>query len=238
MGDAISFRCPDGSDCAGYLAEATEATKGIVVLQEWWGLNDQIRGVAERFAAAGITALAPDLYGGRVTSEPDEAEHLMTGLDWPGACKVEVRGALQHLKATLAKVAVTGYCMGGALTIIAAAKLAECDAAVCFYGIPPEDQARPTCRCHSRATSRTTTIGARRTRWTGWKRPSAPPPSPGRSTATTPPTPSSTKRSRPTTPRRRKFPGLAPWISWQSICEISGLGRFIHIAKSYRPLPQ
>jgi carboxymethylenebutenolidase len=143
MGDAISFRCPDGSDCAGYLAEATEATKGIVVLQEWWGLNDQIRGVAERFAAAGITALAPDLYGGRVTSEPDEAEHLMTGLDWPGACKVEVRGALQHLKATLAKVAVTGYCMGGALTIIAAAKLAECDAAVCFYGIPPEDQAHP-----------------------------------------------------------------------------------------------
>ncbi len=143
MGEAMTFRCPDGSDCAGYLAEATEATKGIVVLQEWWGLNDQIRGVAERFAAAGITALAPDLYGGRVTSEPDEAEHLMAGLDWPGACKVEVRGALQHLKATLAKVAVTGYCMGGALTIIAAAKLAECDAAVCFYGIPPEDQAHP-----------------------------------------------------------------------------------------------
>ena len=143
MGDAISFRCPDGSDCAGYLAEAPIATKGIVVLQEWWGLNDQIRGVAERFAAAGITALAPDLYGGRVTSEPDEAEHLMTGLDWPGACDIEVRGALQHLKAKLAKVAVTGFCMGGALTVIAAAKLAECDAAVCVYGIPPEDQARP-----------------------------------------------------------------------------------------------
>ncbi|MDX1576062.1 MAG: dienelactone hydrolase family protein [Kiloniellales bacterium] len=143
MGEAMTFRCPDGSDCAGYLAEAAEATTGIVVLQEWWGLNDQIRGVAERFAGAGITALAPDLYGGRVTAEPDEAEHLMTGLDWPGACQVEVRGALQHLKAKLPKVAVTGFCMGGALAIIAAAKLSECDAAVCFYGIPPEDQAHP-----------------------------------------------------------------------------------------------
>ena len=141
MGEAMTFRCPDGSDCAGYLAEVPEATAGIVVLQEWWGLNDQIRGVAERFAEAGVTALAPDLYGGRVTAEPDEAEHLMTGLDWPGACRVEVRGALQHLKAKVPKVAVTGFCMGGALTIIAAAKLSECDAAVCFYGIPPEDQA-------------------------------------------------------------------------------------------------
>ncbi len=149
MGEAISFRCPDGSDCEGYLAEAPEAADatvavaGIVVLQEWWGLNDQIRGVAERFAAAGITALAPDLYRGRVTTDSDEASHLMTGLDWPGACRVEVRGALRHLKAKLAKVAVTGYCMGGALAVIAAAKLAECDAAVCYYGIPPEDQAHP-----------------------------------------------------------------------------------------------
>lgn len=143
MGGPITFRCPDGSACEGYLAEAADAEFGIVVLQEWWGLNDQIRGVAERFAAAGITALAPDLYQGRVTADPDEAEHLMIGLDWPGACEVEVRGALQHLKATLAKVAVAGFCMGGALAIIAAAKLPDCDAAVCFYGIPPEDQARP-----------------------------------------------------------------------------------------------
>ena len=143
MGQAMTFRCPDGSGCAGYLAEAPGAATGIVVLQEWWGLNNQIRGVAERFAAAGITALAPDLYGGRVTAEPDEAEHLMTGLDWPGACRVEVRGALQHLKATPPMAAVTGFCMGGALTIIAAAKLPDCDAAVCFYGIPPEDQVHP-----------------------------------------------------------------------------------------------
>ena len=101
MGHPVTFRCPGGSACGGYLAEAadaTDSTVGIVVLQEWWGLNDQIRGVAERFAAAGITALAPDLYRGRVTADPDEANHLMTGLDWPGACEVEVRGALRHLR--------------------------------------------------------------------------------------------------------------------------------------------
>ena len=149
MGQSIAFRCPDGSTCEGYLAEvadaavAADAAVGIVVLQEWWGLNDQIRGTAERFAAAGFTALAPDLYQGRVTTDPDEASHLMTGLDWPGACAVEVRGALQHLKAKLPKAAVSGFCMGGALAVIAAAKLPECDAAVSFYGIPPEDQAHP-----------------------------------------------------------------------------------------------
>jgi carboxymethylenebutenolidase len=113
------------------------------VIQEWWGLNDQIRGVAERLAAAGFTALAPDLYDGRVTTEPDEANHLMEGLDWVGATEVEVRGALQRLKATHDKAAVMGFCMGGALTLIAGVKLGECDAGVCFYGIPPVAQADP-----------------------------------------------------------------------------------------------
>ncbi len=143
MGETIGIACPDGSTCQGYLAEAAGARRGIVVLQEWWGLNDQIKGVAKRFAAAGITALAPDLYDGRVTQEPDEANHLMTGLDWVGACQVEVRGALAHLKATLPRTAVTGFCLGGALTAIAAAKLEDCDAAVCYYGLPPEEQTDP-----------------------------------------------------------------------------------------------
>jgi carboxymethylenebutenolidase len=143
MGRTITFACPDGSEGTGYLAEGEGATAGVVVLQEWWGLNDQIRGVAERFAVAGYTALAPDLYDGRVTGDPDEAGHMMEGLDWVGATEVEVRGALQHLKVRLPKAVCMGFCMGGALTVIAAAKLAECDAAVCYYGIPPRDQANP-----------------------------------------------------------------------------------------------
>ncbi len=143
MGQVITFDCPGGSSASGYLAEAPGAKAGIVVIQEWWGLNEQICGVADRFAAAGFSALAPDLYEGRVTGEPDEANHMMSGLDWVGATEVEVRGALQHLKASHDKAAVMGFCMGGALTVIAGVKLPECDAGVCFYGIPPVDQADP-----------------------------------------------------------------------------------------------
>ncbi len=139
----IAFNCPDGNTASGYLAEVDGAHAGVVVIQEWWGLNDQIKGVAERFAAAGFTALAPDLYDGRVTAVPDEADHLMTGLDWVGATEVEAQGALQYLKARLDKAAIMGFCMGGALTVIAAAKLDNCDAAVCYYGIPPNEQAEP-----------------------------------------------------------------------------------------------
>ncbi len=95
MGRMITFACPDGSEARGYLSESAGARAGVVVLQEWWGLNPQIEGVVEHFAVAGFTALAPDLYGGRVTTEPDEANHLMTGLDWTGATEVEIRVPFQ-----------------------------------------------------------------------------------------------------------------------------------------------
>lgn len=144
MGDLISFTCPDGTEAKGYLATASEPKGSVVVLQEWWGLNDQIKGVADRFAAAGYTALAPDLYEGRVTQDADEASHMMTGLDWVGASEQDTRGAVQYLKAkTGKKTAVMGFCMGGALTIIASVKIPECDACVCFYGIPPKEAADP-----------------------------------------------------------------------------------------------
>jgi carboxymethylenebutenolidase len=116
---------------------------GIVVIQEWWGLNDQICGVADRFARAGYNALAPDLYKGRVTTSPDEANHMMTGLDFPGATHEDLRGAAMRLEEQSPKVAVMGFCMGGALTIAAAVHVHEVDAAVCFYGIPPKDFADP-----------------------------------------------------------------------------------------------
>lgn len=143
MGSMIAFAGPDGGEARGYLAETLGARSGVVVIQEWWGLNDQIKGVVERLSAAGFTALAPDLYGGRVTAGPDEANHLMEHLDWVGATETEVRGALQYLLARLEYAGVMGFCMGGALAVIAAAKLEECDAAVCYYGIPPKAQADP-----------------------------------------------------------------------------------------------
>ena len=122
---------------------AGEGRPGIIVIQEWWGLNDQICGVADRFARAGYNALAPDLYKGRVTTEPDEASHLMTGLDFPGATHQDLKGAVAHLKTKGDKVAVMGFCMGGALTIAAAVHIPDVAAAICFYGIPSEDFAPP-----------------------------------------------------------------------------------------------
>lgn len=144
MGDTIKYNCPSGGEAWGYLAPAEGSASSVIVIQEWWGLNDQIRGVADRLADVGFTALAPDLYYGRVTSQADEANHLMEGLDWPGATEQEVRGAAKYLQATSSsKVAVLGFCMGGALAVISGVKVAEVDAAVCFYGIPPEDAADP-----------------------------------------------------------------------------------------------
>ena len=140
MGQTVEFKRPDGQVVKGYLAEAANAVASIVVIQEWWGLNDQIRGVADRAAAAGFTALVPDLYRGKLTVEAEEAHHLMTGLNFGDAASQDVRGAVQFLKAHKAgsgKVGVTGFCMGGALTVLTSTMVPEADAAVIWYGLPP-----------------------------------------------------------------------------------------------------
>ena len=148
MGQTVQFTRPDGQTVNGYLAEpvadpATEpknakSAPGIVVIQEWWGLNDQIRGVADTLAAKGYRALVPDLYRGKSTVQAEEANHLMTNLDFGDAAGQDVRGAVQYLKATgSAKAGVTGFCMGGALTLLAAVHVPEVDAAVVWYGYPP-----------------------------------------------------------------------------------------------------
>ena len=139
MGTMIDFQRPDGQGVRGYLAEPAVAAgaPGLVVLQEWWGLNDQIRKVADRFAAAGYVALVPDLYRGKSTLEAEEARHLMTNLNFGDAAGQDVRGAVRYLKTRCAKVGVTGFCMGGALTLLAIVNVPEADAGVTWYGFPP-----------------------------------------------------------------------------------------------------
>ena len=144
MGTMIDFARPDGGRTRGYLATAGQGRPGIVVIQEWWGLNDQICGVADRFARAGYNALAPDLYKGRMTTAPDEANHLMTGLDFPDATHQDLRGAADRLKADSRKIGVMGFCMGGALTVAALVHIPGFAAGVCFYGIPPREFADPS----------------------------------------------------------------------------------------------
>jgi carboxymethylenebutenolidase len=140
MGQMISFKRPDGQSVNGYLAEPAQAPSapGIVVIQEWWGLNDQIKGVADKLAGAGYRALVPDLFRGKTTLDAKEAEHLMGSLDFADAATQDVRGAVQYLKGTGSpKAGVTGFCMGGALTLLAAVNVPEADAAVTWYGFPP-----------------------------------------------------------------------------------------------------
>ena len=146
MGTSITFKHPDGKDAHGYLANARRGDAPcVVVIQEWWGLSEQIKGLCDRFALAGFDALAPDLYGGVVVPYHDmeAANKQMTSLDFMDATTQTVRGAVQYLSRNGAKVGLTGFCLGGAVTIIGAAKIPELTAGVVFYGIPPEQAAKP-----------------------------------------------------------------------------------------------
>jgi carboxymethylenebutenolidase len=146
MGTEITFSRPDGKQASGYLASAGRGNApGVVVIQEWWGLQEQIKGICDRLALAGYDALAPDLYAGTVVPyhDSDAAEKEMNSLNFVDATEQTVRGAAQLLKKSNAKVGLTGFCMGGAVTIIGACRIPEISAAVCFYGLPPESVAKP-----------------------------------------------------------------------------------------------
>ncbi|MBC7930120.1 MAG: dienelactone hydrolase family protein [Rubrivivax sp.] len=114
---------------------------GVIVLQEWWGLVPHIEDVADRFAAEGFVALAPDLYHGEAARSPDEAGKLMMALNVEGAEK-DLRGAIEYLlnhEATAGEsVGTIGFCMGGMLSLYAASKNAQVGACVVFYGIHPK----------------------------------------------------------------------------------------------------
>jgi len=138
MGEMVQFKRPDGKTCPGYLATPKTGAggHGFVCIQEWWGLNEQIKKIADRLAEAGYRALVPDLYRGKLAKASDEASHMMANLNLSDAAEQDVRGAVQYLKQSSKKVVVGGFCMGGVLTILAALRVPEMDAGACFYGIP------------------------------------------------------------------------------------------------------
>ena len=147
MGTMITFKRPDGKEAPGYEAKpvGVDAAPGIVLIQEWWGINDQISKVGDRFVREGYRVVIPDLFRGRVTLDEAEAAHLMRSLDFGDAAAQDVRGAVMHLKAEgCRKAGITGFCMGGALTVLAAVRAVEGDAAVSFYGYPPPEAADTT----------------------------------------------------------------------------------------------
>jgi len=133
MGEMVTFKS-NGGTCTGYLADG--GGPGVIVIQEWWGLVDHIKDIADRFAAEGFTALAPDLYHGEVTSEPDAAGKLLMSLNLATAGK-DLSGAVDLLieRTGRTKVGATGFCMGGGLTLMLACQRPDAVAAAApFYG--------------------------------------------------------------------------------------------------------
>lgn len=143
MGEMVTFPS-NGHTCDGYLA-GDGSGPGVIVIQEWWGLVPHITDVAERFAAAGFTALAPDLYHGESTTEPDGAGKLMMALNLETAAK-DLSGAVALLqqKTGRDKVGVVGYCMGGGLALVLATQRPDAVAAAApYYGVIPWQSAQP-----------------------------------------------------------------------------------------------
>jgi carboxymethylenebutenolidase len=131
----------EGEAVTGYLATPGSGRgPGVLVIQEWWGLVPHVRDVCDRFAREDFVALAPDLYRGETTKDPDTAGRLMMDLEIPRAAR-DLDGAVKALLDQPAtdgpKVGAVGFCMGGQLALFAACRNPSIGAVVDFYGIHP-----------------------------------------------------------------------------------------------------
>ncbi len=145
IAEMVQYAAAGGETLMGYLARPAEGGSypAVVVIQEWWGLDDHIKELARRFAGEGFIALAPDLYHGAVTTEPDEARKLVMELDMAKAVQ-EIRQGIDFLQAQEnvagPKVGVVGFCMGGGLVLQTALVEEDLGAGVVFYGRPLEPE--------------------------------------------------------------------------------------------------
>jgi carboxymethylenebutenolidase len=145
MAETVSFKS-NGGTASGYLVEPPAASgPGILVIQEWWGLDSGIKEMADRLAAAGFVALVPDLYHGELAQhdEMDKASHLMQALPADRAAR-DMSAAIDflasHPAVTSKGIGVVGFCMGGMLSfLIAAGRPDKVTALVPFYGFPQGD---------------------------------------------------------------------------------------------------
>jgi len=143
MTQSTTLTGTDGKPVPGYLSEppAGNAKGAVMLIHEWWGLNEHIRDVADRLAREGFTVFAADLFGGKVAKDETTAQQYMSTMDWKQAGEL-LRRAAEALREQKpgTRVGVMGFCMGGAVSLFAAAKDPEIAACVPFYGIPGEDR--------------------------------------------------------------------------------------------------
>ncbi|MHB8619837.1 MAG: dienelactone hydrolase family protein [Chloroflexota bacterium] len=140
MAGGIAEFTSNGGTAQGYLARPESGSgPGLIVIQEYWGLVDHIKDVADRLAAEGFVALAPDLFHGKQLSEPDEAGKMMMALNIQQAAK-DIRGAVDYLlqqDLSTHKVGIIGFCMGGQLALYGACEHPQIAACADFYGVHP-----------------------------------------------------------------------------------------------------
>lgn len=147
MGSMVEYPRAGGKTAHGYLALPPGGgnAPGVVMFEEWWGVNDQMKQTADRLAGDGFAVLVPDLFHGKVAQDRETAGHMMQGLDFGDAATAEAPAAATYLRDHGSKrVAVMGFCMGGAVAILAAMHAPGFDAAVTFYGNPPPEAGDPS----------------------------------------------------------------------------------------------
>jgi carboxymethylenebutenolidase len=129
-----------GATTAFVARPETQANAAVVLIQEWWGINDHIRDIAGRYAQEGYLCVAPDLYRGRVARDAQEASALMNALAIADGMET-IRKASDEAKRTynVQKIGISGYCMGGTFALRAACEIGELSAAAPFYGDVPEE---------------------------------------------------------------------------------------------------
>src|SRR2546426_956331 len=137
--DTLNFNTSRGATTAFVARPETEASAAVILIQEWWGINDHIRDIAGRYAQERYLCVAPDLYRGKVARDSQEAAKLMHDLDTVDGMET-IRQAIAEIKriSAVGKIGITGYCMGGTFALRAACEISELAAAAPFYGDIPE----------------------------------------------------------------------------------------------------
>ena len=139
--EMMSFETANGPANAYIAMPVAGGSKAVIVVQEWWGLNAHIKDIADRYAAEGFIAIAPDLYRGKVAANPNEASQMMHDLtlaDGLDTIKNTINAAA--LGYDISHFGITGYCMGGTFALRAACELEGLSAAAPFYGDIPEEE--------------------------------------------------------------------------------------------------
>ena len=138
--DTLSFSTAGGDTTAYVAMPDGDTNKAVVVIQEWWGLNDHIKDIANRYAGEGFISIAPDLYRGKVATNPEEAGKMMHALQIEdGLDTISNAVAKARDNYNLSHFGITGYCMGGTYALRAACELEGFSAAAPFYGDVPEE---------------------------------------------------------------------------------------------------